>query len=200
MKLLILLSLLVSLSSCATKSSMSFESHTGAADSWDNALALNVEYDSIIKLRKKIEVETGQSLKFFTGWSAQGEAHVTTISPPEYKFVLRHHITMKRINEIALASNIQSADLVRLGIGSGKTKIEGKMEETFFVIVDSIKLREIRIKIHQEFVANGGKPSAFDPTWFFPHMTIGYTKKDIHENSGLLKDLKHSYDNRFKLD
>jgi 2'-5' RNA ligase len=176
-----------------------FEPHTGEPDSFENALALNIEYSQFKYIRDLIKAETGQALKFLTSWMPEGEAHVTTISPPEYKDTLRHFISMKRINEIARDLYIQNSDLKILGIGSGKAKVAGNIEETFFIIVDSKKLRSIRHTIYNEFVAKGGNPSAFDPTWFFPHITIGYTEKDIHEHQGLLKDIKHSYDERFKV-
>ena len=67
------------------------------------------------------------------------------------------------------------------------------------MIVDSAKLRLIRYKIYELFVERGGDPKAFDPTWFFPHITIGYTYKDLHENSGVLKNVKHSLDKRFEI-
>jgi len=180
-------------------SSMPFYTHTGAEDSFKNVLALNVEYSQIKKIRKLIEDKIGKKLKFLTAWNINGEAHVTTITPPEYKYHLRFHISMKRINEIAKEMDIQNTELEILGIGSGNKLIEGKVETTYFVIVDSAKLRKIRHVIFREFVDNGGNPKSFDPTWFFPHITIGYTKSDIHENSGLIKNVKHSFDNRFEL-
>lgn len=180
-------------------SSMPFHTHTGDEDSFKNVLALNVEYSQIKKIRKIIEDQIGKRLKFLTSWNINGEAHVTTITPPEYKNHLRFHISMKRINQIAIEMEIQNTELEILGIGSGNKLIDGKVESTYFLIVDSTKLRKIRHAIFREFVDNGGNPKAFDPTWFFPHITIGYTKSDIHENSGLIKNVKHSFDNRFKI-
>lgn len=208
MKIFIGLLLLISIKSYAltelhldksilNSSKLDFITHTGTPTSFNNALALNIEYHQIKRLREVLMDELGIKINFLTAWNFSGEAHVTTISPPEYKNVLRHFISMKKINEIAISLDIQGADLTVLGLGSGSTKMGGHIEETFFLIVDSNKLRKIRHAIYQEFVKNGGDPSAFDPTWFFPHITIGYTKKDIHENNGLLKDIKHSFDKRF---
>lgn len=178
---------------------MEFLTHVGAPDSMANSLALNVEYEQVQELRSLIESEIGRELKFFTGWAQEGEAHVTTINPVEFRSVLRFHLSMERINQIARDEDIQSSDLQIMGIGSGEREINGSLEETFYLIVDSAKLRKIRYLIYQEFVSNGGDPKAFDPTWFFPHITIGFTERDIHENSGLLKNIKHSYDERFQV-
>lgn len=176
---------------------MQFETHIGRPDSMENALALNIEYNQIVLLRGAIEKHISKRLKFLTAWDPNGEAHITTISPVEFSQVLRHHISMQRINQIAREVDIQNADLKILGLGSGIREMDGAKEETFFLIVDSFKLRKIRHKVYSEFLVNGGSAKDFDPAWFFPHITIGYTKKDIHENSGLLKNIKHTLDKRF---
>jgi 2'-5' RNA ligase len=180
-------------------SHMKFITHVSSPSSYTNALALNIDNSQIIRIRELIELNLDIKLDFFKGWNINGEAHVTTISPPEFVNQLRKYISMNRINEIAIEQRIQLANIKILGIGSGHTLIEGKKETTFFLIVDSKKLRSIRHKIFQEFTSRGGNPKDFDPTWFFPHITIGYTKTDIHENSGLLKNLKFSYDNRYEI-
>lgn len=76
--------------------------------------------------------------------------------------------------------------------------IAGNQEETFFVIVESEKLRKIRLKIWQAYVGKGGHPKDSEPAWFFPHITIGFTKQDIHEPD-VLRKIKHSFDSRFYL-
>jgi len=70
-------------------------------------------------------------------------------------------------------------------------------EETFLVLVDSPKLRKIRGKIWRLFVKKGGEPSAWDPAWFFPHITIGYTKRDLHELD-VIKNIRSSWDKLIK--
>ncbi len=180
-------------------SSMELVKHIDAdPTSFNNALAMNIPYGPILEIRKRIEEKLGLKLKFLTAWQIEGEAHITTITPPEFVNSLSTHISMKRIHEIAENENIQFADLKFLGVGSGKKLINGKEEQTFFIIVDSFKLREIRFKIYQEFIKNGGDAHAFDPTWFFPHITIGYTLRDLHEPD-VLKNMKHSLDKRFSL-
>jgi hypothetical protein len=179
-------------------SSMPFISHQGPGK-FDNALALNVVYNPVRDLRGPIEETVGRKLNFLTAWHPNGEAHVTVITPPEFSEVLSPYISMNEIDQIALNSEIQKADLKVLGLGSGKLSIDGKMEETFFLIVDSARLRQIRHDIYSAFVKKGGSPEAWDPTWWFPHITIGYTKRDLHENDGITKNIKGSWDKRFRL-
>jgi hypothetical protein len=175
-----------------------FYSRTGHGP-FDNALAMNITYAPLQNLRIQLERAIGKELKFFQGWNENGEAHITVVTPVEYDKVLKYKLTMKEIDAIAERYDIQSAKLNILGIGSGKLSLDGKEEETYFVIVDSADLRLIRQMIFYEFTRRGGDRSAFDPTWFFPHITIGYTKRDLHEADGIIKNLKFSLDKRFNL-
>ncbi|MDD0853616.1 hypothetical protein HBN50_10925 [Halobacteriovorax sp. GB3] len=174
-------------------SHMPFITHTGPDNSFQNALAFNIEYDQIKQLRKEIEKHIGTKLNFLTSWNKEGEAHVTTITPPEYRNILSPYLSMARINELAQNLEIQRSDLKILGLGMGEKEINGKVEKTFFIIVDSMNLRKIRHQIYQEYLLRGGPAERFDPTWFFPHITIGYTKRDLHEKDGIIKNLKHSF-------
>ena len=98
---------------------------------------------------------------------------------------------------IARAGNLQEADVAILGLGSGKPKKSKSKQETFFLIVESRKARQIRLAIHEAYVRKGGRAQDWDPTWFFPHATVGYYVGDVHEHQGLLKNIKHSWDPRF---
>jgi len=167
--------------------------------SYGNALAMNISNLPILLLRKEIEAKLNIKLKYFKGWNEEGESHVTVITPPEFVNHLSEFISMKEINLIAKKNKIQSSDIRILGIGSGKHNEghEGNDDnETFFLIVDSINLRTIRFEIFNLFVRRGGDPKEFDPSWFFPHITIGFISKDIHEPN-IMKDIKNSYDSRF---
>lgn len=166
------------------------------------ALALNVSYQGIPEMRRAIGVALGFNLEFFKGWNELGEAHVTVVTPPEMEKLLvnkEKYMSLKRINEIALENKIQSSDLNIKGLGSGRAIINGKQEFTFFMIVESENLLKIRKAIYQEFVKNGGGSKAWDYQIFYPHITIGYTKDDLHIDDGVIKDMQNSFDHRFDL-
>ena len=164
----------------------------------DIALAMNVQYGPIKSLRTQLESALGTKLDYFKGWNPEGEAHVTVITPPEFE-ILKSKLSMKEINAIADRYDIQMARLMIQGLGSAKISINGKEETTYFLIVDSYELRTIRQMIFYEFTRRHGDRKAFDPSWFFPHITIGYTKRDLHESDGVIKNLKFSLDERFTL-
>jgi 2'-5' RNA ligase len=175
-----------------------FLPHSGPGR-FDTSLAMNVRYAPVVSLRAQLARLLGRPLDYFKGWAPDGEAHVTVVTPVEYQDVLKAHVPMERIDAIARDAGIQQAPLEVLGIGCGRATLDGKLEETFFLIVESEELLRIRQRIRAEFVAAGGKPDAWDPGRFHPHITIGYTRRDLHEADGVLKDLVHGLDSRFNL-
>ena len=173
-----------------------FHSHQGEGP-WDSTLAMSIGYANIKSLRAQIEAALNIKLDYFKKWNPDGEAHITVVTPNEFWDVLKLKLDMNRIEAIADQYDIQESRLSILGIGSAKGIVNGKEAETFFVIVDSAQLRNIRQQIFYAFTRAGGDRGSFDPTWFFPHITIGYIETDLHESNGVLKNLKHSLDKRF---
>jgi len=183
-------------------SNLDFLEHIGPAnDPFGSAMAMNVQYSPVVELRQQIQesLKLDKPLNFLKAWDPNGEAHVTTITPVEYFKKLKDFVHITRINQIAKDFDIQSSDLSILGLGSGRLVIDGKTEETYFIIVKSENLLKIRRAIYREFVKAGGQPDSWNPEDFYPHITVGYTLRDLHESDGILKDLEHSMDNRFKI-
>lgn len=166
---------------------------------FDNFLAMNVDYSQVISLRSQIESALNIKLDYLKKLNPTGEAHITVITPVEFWDVLRSKFTIEEINYYGTRYEIQSSMIHINQIGSAKRMIDGMENETFFLLSDSKNLRDIRWQIYYEFVRRGGDKNAFDPTWFFPHITIGYIGRDLHENDGVIKNLKYTYDNRFNL-
>jgi len=177
---------------------MPFYTHKGDGP-FDTTLAMNISYEPVLNLRRILEQTLDLKLKFLTAWNPAGEGHITTVTPPEYYNVLRPFISAEKMEEIALTHNIQASDVKILGLGRGEKEINGKIEQTFFLIAYSENLLRIRTEIYDEFVKNGGNPDSWNPNKFYPHITIGYTNKDLHESDGILKDVEHSLDNRFQI-
>lgn len=177
---------------------MPFASHTGPG-AFDNALSMNIPYESVANVRHQLSRLLGFDLKTFRGWSPQGEAHVTVITPPEYANVLSRYLSIHRIEEMARQQYIQNSDLQILGLGSGRTSINGQIQSTYFLMIYSKNLLTIRQLIYKEYVKNGGPKNAWDPFHFYPHITVGFTLRDLHEQDGVIKDITHSLDKRFSL-
>lgn len=177
---------------------MPFVAHHSSKD-MDNALAMNVQYAPVKAVREELSTDLNFQLKYFTGWNADGEAHVTVITPPEYANVIKPYVSMQRIEELAKQANIQHSVIDILGIGSGEAVINDKKEQTYFLIVSSDDLLNLRYKIYDEYIKKGGPKNGWDPAHFYPHITIGYTLRDLFESDGVIKDMDHSFDSRFEL-
>jgi 2'-5' RNA ligase len=165
----------------------------------ESALAMNIPYLPIFKLRKELETSLGAKLRFLTTWTPGGEAHITVITPPEYQKVLSPLLPMKDINALARKMKIQSSEFSVLGLGSGQKVLEGKPESTYFVVVKSEDLLNLRRAVEKEFLRRGGQKGAFSASSFYPHITVGYTLRDLHEADGVIKDLNSLDESGFKL-
>lgn len=143
-------------------------------------LAQNISFQEIKSLKEKIENKIGKNLK------NRGEAHITVITPPEYE-VLKEKLSMTAIDELASIAEIQQIPFEVLCLGRGQYFNKNE-DETFFIVVKSQRLLELRKKIKDTFVKSGGDNFAFNPEVFFPHITVGYTNRDLHFQDGIVKD------------
>lgn len=166
-------------------------SHTGTGH-FQSYLVLNVPYKPVLAVNKKISKAIGRKLK------TRGEAHITVITPPEYDNALKGVVSIERIHQIAEQWAMQEMTFDIICIGSGAAKLGQKMEETFYLVVTSKDLLHLRQEIEKLYLQRGGKAGAFQASKFYPHITIGYTKKDLHIHQGVIKDAS-SKDKRFKL-
>ncbi|MFT6069881.1 MAG: nucleoside-diphosphate-sugar epimerase/2'-5' RNA ligase [Bacteriovoracaceae bacterium] len=136
-------------------------------------LGMNIHFKPVKSLFKNLD----QFLKGrLNKKKARSEAHITVITPPEYDNVLKEHISIEEINEIAKTNSIQESQFTPVCIGRG----EFKTAKTYYIVVRSMALLKIRRKIFEVFKSRGGNTSQFDPNLFYPHITIGYTEGDLH--------------------
>lgn len=162
------------------QSKAAFIEHTGEGP-FANYLAMNIAYAPIEKFRADLEARLGAKLK------NRGEAHITVITPPEYNEVLKPYVTIQEINRLAKDMRIQNSSFKPVCLGRGQTKIEGKTEQTYYIVVESHDLLKIRREVFKKYVDAGGEPSLFDPDAFYPHITLGFTQRDLHESDGIKK-------------
>lgn len=151
----------------------------------DNYLTMNLPYEPIQKLFKQIEVSEKTVLK------SRGEAHITVLTPLEYWDTLKSFVAMDEINQIAEDMKIQSSQFEVLCLGKAQAVLNDKQQQTYFVVVRSNDLLKIRHKIQKLFVAKGGKEKDFDPNHFYPHITVAFSERDLHEADGVIKDSNH---------
>lgn len=160
--------------------SKTFESH-------ENWLALNLDEKPAELIRRHIDNQTastestsGQPPK--TALKHRGEAHITILTPPEFN-LLKDKLTMKEIEAIAQAQGLQISQWTPVCLGRG----QHKNESTYYVVVQSQDLFMIRQAISREYIARAGRNN-FAADHFYPHITIGFTDRDLHEADGVIKD------------
>ena len=188
---------------------MSLDVHDGPLEDYKSFVVLDVEYGQVKALRKEVmkAASLTKPLKYLKDIRKEGEAHVTAFTPVEAQKIVTNDpeaepnkLTMKEISSLAKEVDISQMDLDVKGFGSGSRVLNGNLEQTFFLIVDSKKLRAFRESIQTLYVSKGGQPEDFQPEKFYPHITIGYTERDLHEGlDGVIKDLEHSRDDRLKV-
>jgi len=148
-------------------------------------LAKNITYQPVQKLKKEIEGAYGLTLL------DRGEAHITVVTPIEYEKI-QAILDISEINQ--LAQNIQSFAFQVLCVGKGEVELDGTKEKTLFVVVESENLKNLRRAIKQRYLEKGGETSKFDAEDFYPHITVGYTKRDLHASDGVFKDQRTCFD------
>lgn len=61
-------------------------------------------------------------------------------------------------------------------------------KSTVYLVVQSPDLVERRKALRNQFERNGGRTGDFDADRFFPHITVGFTGRDLHESDGVIKN------------
>jgi 2'-5' RNA ligase len=143
-------------------------------------LSLEVPYAPVSSLRTEIEQAAGANAHL----KNRGEAHITVVTPPEAQ-ALKSKLSMNEIEKIARAMDLQSADLTLECIGVGS---KGTLQ-TVYVVVQSQRLLEVRRAVRDRFVSLGGKATAFNADAYLPHITLGFTDRDLFESDGVVKDV-----------
>jgi hypothetical protein len=118
----------------------------------------------------------------------RGEAHVTAITPPEFHDVLASRLAIADIEAIAAAEKLPMAQIEPVCVGRASASVEGRRESAYFVVLRAPDIVRFRRAVANAFVARGGEPGKFDPEHFFPHATIGFTKRDLFEEDGAIKN------------
>lgn len=162
-------------------SNLDFIPHQGGGP-FDSYLTMEIQFEPMAELFKQLLIQKRMPL------TNRGEAHITVVTPIEYNEVLKTKLSMKEIDNLAKEANIQSSKFETVCLGKGSLEIEKKLEQTFYVVVRSQALLKIREAIQKLFIKKGGDGNLFKPSQYYPHITLGFTKRDLHESDGVTKD------------
>lgn len=144
-------------------------------------LAMNVNFAPIDQLRSEIDAQYKLNLK------NRGEAHITVLSPLEVE-ILKSKISIESLHQIARDQKIQESSFKPLCLGRGRMQIDGREESTYFIVVESSDLLRLRENLRAAYVAAGGALNDFKAEIYYPHITLGFTRRDLHFEDGVIKD------------
>lgn len=158
-------------------SKLTFESHAGY-------LTMKLPYEFIRPVLA--EVQTRENLKLLT----RGESHVTVITPPEEAVLKGEGVLPQLIDAQAQREKIQDSKLNSVCLGRGQAAVEGVIEKTYFIVLDADRLRQLRLQI-AELIPKDQKSGVnrFEPGRYLPHLTVGFTRQDLFEQNGVVKDI-----------
>lgn len=142
---------------------------------------MKVPYEPIAQVKSEVETRDGVILQ------SRGEAHITVITPLEMT-VLRARLSLEQINGTIAKLNIQSIPIQLQCLGRLQLKQGDRLLATYFLLVQAPGLLQVREKLRQQFVAAGGDGQAFVVERFRPHITVGFTERDLHPEDGVFKD------------
>ena len=168
-------------SSVFHSSQLDFIAHTGPGP-FDSYLVQPVNYRPVEALRRQLEAELALPIK------NRGEAFITVIPAKEYQKALKSTLSMAEINTIARSENLVAAPFEAICVGEGSALLNGKLEHSYFLVIKAERQLQIRRKIAAAFVAKGGNPSDFDAEDYRPHITLGFTKRDLNAEDDVVKD------------
>ncbi|KAJ2798067.1 hypothetical protein H4R20_004953 [Coemansia guatemalensis] len=134
---------------------------------------------------------------------SRGEAHITVVTPPEFDYVLKQvGVTIEEIEAIAIDANIQGARLKPVCLGRFNGSLPRPTSDTDkgdFVLYSLVvadghgDLLRIRQQISKLFHDKGGEGALFQPEAFWPHVTIGYDRRDLFVEDGIYKGKNFCY-------
>jgi 2'-5' RNA ligase len=151
-----------------------------------NYLAMSINYPSIEQFNKQLIASVGKL-------NNRGEAHITVITPIEYYDVLRDKLTIEQLDQIAQAQHIQASEFKPVCLGRGQAKLKGDWQQAYFIVVKSAALLKIRQSIEALYIKHGGGADDFEPAKFYPHITVGFSDRDLHLSDGVIKDKRSCY-------
>lgn len=188
--LVILLSFAVAnLSGCSTGQQKRTESSTPVTfketSAVKNYVSLDLAYPYYKMVFDKLETRLKTPLK------NRGEAHITLVTPPEFK-ILATKISPKRIHELANQFMATNPPIQNMCVGHFEKKLTSQLEHVYYVVIEAPELVEFRKQLALE---SGLEKNAFDPELFFPHVTIGFTDRDMHYEDGAIKSPQSCPDN-----
>lgn len=124
------------------------------------------------------------TLDTFLGTKLQnrGEAHITVITPPEFK-TLAEKVAPEVIHQEWEQWTAKA--FTKVCLGEGRVKEKNKVLKTYYVVVNTPGILGFRTHMKNKYAVEN-----FNSALYYPHITLGFTEKDLHYEQGVVKDAK----------
>lgn len=146
---------------------------------------LGLPHAPIKALRLQLEAALEQDLSAIEEERGE-EAHITVVTSSESES-LDPVFPVKEIKK-SFKEDLFKVKFRIECLGQARKMLNGKMNVAYFLVVHSKGLLRLREKIQREFEKRGGEKSQFNPKKYYPHITVGYTEKDLHLEDGAVKN------------
>ncbi len=141
-------------------------------------VSVDLEYAAFKSLRQNLEKKIGLKL------ANRGEAHVTVVTPPEFQKLVTK-LDSKEIETLVSANlDLEQGSMKPICIGQGILRDD----QTWYVVIEMESARHARQRLSDAFVKAGGTLDDFRADEFHPHVTLGFDKRDLHLQDGVVKN------------
>ena len=114
--------------------------------------------------------------------NSRGETHLTLISPPEWE-ILRLHMSVKQVAEA-----FKSLDPRVWRIRCLARYQKDPALQTIYWVLEAPDVLQARNQIAKSLPP---QVATTFRTQYFPHITLGFTLRDLHLQDGAIKDTRH---------
>lgn len=149
--------------------------------SHDDWFAVALDFTPVEKLRSELEKRIGKTLLH------RGEAHLTLVTPPEWS-ILSQVLRMKDVEALAEKKKVHQQPFRVRCVKKVSATLAGAVEESWFVAVSAPELLEFRKDIWRLYMAKGGPSEDFKWRRWVPHITLGFTKRDLYDEDLVNKE------------
>lgn len=141
-----------------------------------NYVSLDLEYPEYQETLNRLDTFLSTKLQ------NRGEAHITVITPPEFK-ILSEKISPAIIHQEW--QDWKAKSFAKICLGEGSLKEKNKVLKTYYIVVNTPEILGFRTHIKSKYAVDN-----FNADLFYPHITLGFTEKDLHFEQGVVKDQK----------
>ena len=152
-----------------------------AYQSHSDWVGIPLPFAPVEELRLALEKQLGKKLQH------RGEAQITVITPSEWR-VISQVLKMNTLDKLVTELKASEAKIKVKCLKKVSVMLAGRSEESWVVSLEAPELYELRQKIWRRFLANGGISHEFPWKRWAPHVTVGFTAQDLHDEDRVSKD------------